>query len=210
MENKNIAFYENENLWTITLNSKKPEHIWNLLWNELSIKLNWSILELWSWTWVYFDFLKNSEKLTSIELTDINKEILKSKGYSEVIKHDLNIYPYPIEDNSCDFILFSHVIEHLYSPILALNECFRILKPGGILLLWVPNSDSKIYNNWDFEWHYYAMNYKWWNFLLKQSWFSVEKMYVNWLIFNNKTYLKLLQPFFKFVWLDPWFICKKI
>jgi hypothetical protein len=83
------------------------------------------------------------------------------------------------------------------------------LKPGWILLLGVPNSDSKIYNNWDFEWHYYAMNYKWWDYVIKKSWFIVSKMYVNWVLNSNRSYLRLMQPFFRFLWLDPWFICKK-
>jgi predicted SAM-dependent methyltransferase len=79
---------------------------------------------------VYYDFIKNSSSLTSIELTDTNIKILKEKGYKNILKHDLNIFPYPFEDNSFDFILYSHVVEHLYSPVLSLDECFRILKPG--------------------------------------------------------------------------------
>ncbi|MDD5213793.1 MAG: class I SAM-dependent methyltransferase [Candidatus Gracilibacteria bacterium] len=209
IENKNISFYENEELGTIQLNTKTPEHMWSVLAEELKTYLNGDSLEIGSGTGVYYEYLKNSKSLTSIELTDVNIKHLKAKGYNNIIKHDLNNYPYPFEDNSFDFILFSHVLEHLYSPVLALTECHRILKPGGILLLGVPNCDTKIYNNWDFEGHYYAMNYKGWEYIIKKTGFNINKTYFNGLLSSNKTYLKLMQPFFKFLGLDPWFICKK-
>ncbi|MGQ9663602.1 MAG: FkbM family methyltransferase [Kiritimatiellia bacterium] len=41
----------------------------------------------------------------------------------------------PLADNSVDFILFAHVIEHLYHPIQILRELVRVLKPGGKILL---------------------------------------------------------------------------
>jgi len=209
MENKNIAYYEDKDKGTAVLNAKTPEHIWNVLNDDLKSSLSWDILEIWSGTWVYYEFLKNAKSLTGVELTDINIKLLKQKWYKNIIKHDLNNYPYPFEDNSFDFILFSHVLEHLYSPILALNECYRILKPNGILLLWVPNCDTKIYNNWDFEWHYYALNYKGWKYILEKTWFKIDKMYVNGLLSSNKFYLKVMQPVFRFLWLDPSFICRK-
>src|SRR5208283_3291897 len=41
----------------------------------------------------------------------------------------------PIPDNSMDLVLMAHVIEHLYQPIQILQDAFRVLKPGGKLLL---------------------------------------------------------------------------
>lgn len=38
-----------------------------------------------------------------------------------------------------DFVLLSHMLEHTANPILVLNECKRILKPGAVLLLVLPN-----------------------------------------------------------------------
>ncbi|MBT3642968.1 methyltransferase domain-containing protein [archaeon] len=54
-------------------------------------------------------------------------------------KHfDLNTFPYPFKENSIDFILISHVLEHLEDPIKVLKECHRILKLNGELQVEVP------------------------------------------------------------------------
>jgi SAM-dependent methyltransferase len=41
-----------------------------------------------------------------------------------------------------DAVTMSHVIEHLPDPVRTLQECARILKPGGRLILWTPNTSS--------------------------------------------------------------------
>jgi 2-polyprenyl-3-methyl-5-hydroxy-6-metoxy-1,4-benzoquinol methylase len=44
-----------------------------------------------------------------------------------------------ITENGFDLIIFSHVLEHLRNPIEALEKTMRLLKPGGILIVAVPN-----------------------------------------------------------------------
>lgn len=44
--------------------------------------------------------------------------------------------------NSFDCIIMSQVLEHLYSPKLALQRCYQLLRPGGLLLIAVPKFDS--------------------------------------------------------------------
>lgn len=56
--------------------------------------------------------------------------------------HDLNEFPYPFKDNSVDFILASHILEHLKEPEKFFGEIWRILKPEGILKIKVPHKDS--------------------------------------------------------------------
>jgi len=48
----------------------------------------------------------------------------------------------PAEDNSADFILSSHVIEHVPNPIAAFLEWQRVIKPGGYVVMIVPLPDA--------------------------------------------------------------------
>jgi ubiquinone/menaquinone biosynthesis C-methylase UbiE len=50
-----------------------------------------------------------------------------------------SILEIPFEDNSFDIVVSSEVIEHTPDPKKALKELYRVLKPGGTLVLSVPN-----------------------------------------------------------------------
>jgi SAM-dependent methyltransferase len=53
-----------------------------------------------------------------------------------------------IPDRSLDFIIASHFLEHCENPLRTLRNHFRTLKPGGRLLLAIPNSAYP--GSWDF------------------------------------------------------------
>lgn len=55
------------------------------------------------------------------------------------LKLDLNIYPYPFEEGSIDYILAEHILEHMDSPINFIKEMHRLLKVGGVLKIKVPH-----------------------------------------------------------------------
>lgn len=55
------------------------------------------------------------------------------------VVHDLNMIPYPFEDNSIDIIEVFHVLEHLDKPFVVMKEFQRILKVGGTLHVKVPH-----------------------------------------------------------------------
>lgn len=46
-----------------------------------------------------------------------------------------------IEDETFDFVYSSHTLEHLFKPQLALKNWWRVLKPGGYLILYLPDRD---------------------------------------------------------------------
>ncbi|MCB0378622.1 MAG: methyltransferase domain-containing protein [Bdellovibrionales bacterium] len=56
-------------------------------------------------------------------------------------KADLNL-DIPLASESQDVITALEVIEHLENPRQLVRECFRLLKPGGYLLLSTPNNES--------------------------------------------------------------------
>lgn len=49
---------------------------------------------------------------------------------------------FPAIDNSFDVVFFNHVLEHIRMDEKALSEVYRILKPGGMLVLGVPNEGA--------------------------------------------------------------------
>lgn len=50
---------------------------------------------------------------------------------------DLN-FSMPYDDESFDTVLSSDVIEHLWNPIGVMNEFWRVLRPGGVIVLGTP------------------------------------------------------------------------
>ncbi|MEO6453267.1 MAG: methyltransferase domain-containing protein, partial [Ginsengibacter sp.] len=60
-----------------------------------------------------------------------------------VISHDLS-QGIPFKDNTFDMIYHSHVLEHFSKSdgVKFVNECFRVLKPGGILRVAIPDLEQ--------------------------------------------------------------------
>lgn len=60
------------------------------------------------------------------------------------IVHDLDVFPYPIEDSSFDQILLQDVIEHVGEPIRVFEELHRIARPGARIQLRTPHFSSAL------------------------------------------------------------------
>lgn len=61
------------------------------------------------------------------------------------VAHDLNLLLWPWPDETFDKIIARAVLEHLdIDLVTSLNECWRILKPGGIVYLKLPYWDSDL------------------------------------------------------------------
>lgn len=45
----------------------------------------------------------------------------------------------PFHDHALDYVIASHVLEHVANPVAALAEWYRVLRPGGIIYLVVPD-----------------------------------------------------------------------
>lgn len=46
-----------------------------------------------------------------------------------------------VEDNTFDFVHSSHCLEHLHSPTVSLTNWLRIVKPGGYVVVTIPEED---------------------------------------------------------------------
>ncbi len=49
----------------------------------------------------------------------------------------------PFEDNQYDIILCNHVLEHIPNDTKAMQELYRVLKPGGMAILQIPQDLSR-------------------------------------------------------------------
>lgn len=70
----------------------------------------------------------------------INVDIESHKGVDLLC--DLGKYPLPFKDNSIEYILCSHLIEHLEDPLEFMLELYRICKNSAIIDIYVPHFSS--------------------------------------------------------------------
>ena len=73
-------------------------------------------------------------KLDSFKLNKFTLDYI-SEGDKFIDAHDLS----SIDDCCVDFYASSNMLEHCVSPLLVLREAYRVLKPGGHMLLIVPH-----------------------------------------------------------------------
>ncbi len=59
------------------------------------------------------------------------------------LKFDFEKYPYPIKDNTYDYIHSGRVLEHLDKPDKVLLELWRICKPNAIIDVIVPSYNNR-------------------------------------------------------------------
>jgi SAM-dependent methyltransferase len=100
---------------------------------------------------------QNSIKLLHVAPEKILQKAFRNSNKIQYINGDLNpltadkkidITDINFEDNSFDFIICNHVLEHVKDDKKAMSELFRVLKPGGEAILQVPISK---YNKDTFE-----------------------------------------------------------
>lgn len=46
-----------------------------------------------------------------------------------------------VMDESYDFVIFNHVIEHVANPVRVVEELFRVVRPGGLVVLSAPDKN---------------------------------------------------------------------
>lgn len=58
-----------------------------------------------------------------------------------------NIYQLPFPDSIFDAVILSEVLEHIDDDVAGLKEAYRVLKPGGVAVITVPNANYPFW--WD-------------------------------------------------------------
>jgi len=100
----------------------------------------------------YLDYSRRiairQSKDDGLALIDLGGRLNSWGGFKTVDLFDADIIAdlnnnWPFADKSVGVIRASHILEHLASPIHTMNEAYRILAPGGWLLVDVPSTDGR-------------------------------------------------------------------
>lgn len=78
-----------------------------------------------------------AKETIGMDMLQQNIEAIRAKGMV-AIQGDLN-QQFPLSDDHVDLVIASHVIEHVSDTDLFVEECFRVLRPGGRLIVATPN-----------------------------------------------------------------------
>ena len=80
---------------------------------------------------------------TNLHLVDIEKQfqLPDMSGY-QFYRTDLNFEPLPFTDGFADCVILNSTVEHLENHYFVIREGARVLKPGGTLLVTIPNIHS--------------------------------------------------------------------
>lgn len=81
-------------------------------------------------------FLKRFKQLENLDYTTTDLE-------SPIADVKADICKLPFTDNSYDIILCNHVLEHIPDDTKAMQELFRVLKPGGFGVFQIPQDLSR-------------------------------------------------------------------
>ncbi len=71
----------------------------------------------------------------------VNCDLHPLPGVDQVM--NLDVFPWPFDDESVSQIVASHVFEHVASPVEFVLECWRVLRPGGRLTIQCPHYTSE-------------------------------------------------------------------
>lgn len=124
------------------LNEIRVGELHNVINNLPSNAKHLNLIEIGSGTGIQLKYLKKYFKsVVGLEIEQSNYDNTENQN---IIFYDgANI---PINDSSYDIIFSSHVMEHIVNFESYNAELERILKPDGICIHLVPNSNWKFYN----------------------------------------------------------------
>ncbi|HEV2423307.1 MAG TPA: class I SAM-dependent methyltransferase [Terriglobia bacterium] len=85
------------------------------------------------------------------------REARRRLGADRILAEDLSAAVLP--DAQFDVITFWDVLEHLPDPVAALRQSFRLLRPGGLLLVRAPNLASYLARRFGGDWYELSLPY---------------------------------------------------
>jgi SAM-dependent methyltransferase len=151
IDNTNIErFYQNESLYSgesgFGIGGSTPADLnrynkYIEILDSISISKEASITDVGCAKGGFLAFLKQHgfSNLKGVEIDQKCVEYARNHFELDVATGTVTSLPY--NDGSIDLLIYNHVLEHLYDPLLALAEANRVLKDDGIVFVEVPNAD---------------------------------------------------------------------
>lgn len=186
MENKKLNEYL-ENYTTYFANRNEDnERVYNtinklLKFNNKEPLLNKKILDLGSGDKAFYNVCLNK----GIDISEIDG--------STGIDFEKDLLPY--KDECFEVVMFTAIIEHLWSANLVLSEINRILKKNGLVIIITPNITYAIKNFYNDPTHVHPYNPISLSKILKMNRFKENKVYP-WLVNKSINYWKIPFKFF--------------
>jgi 2-polyprenyl-3-methyl-5-hydroxy-6-metoxy-1,4-benzoquinol methylase len=106
-----------------------------------TLRLNGDLLEFGAGTGNLAKQLASFHTGGTMTCTDIRPRPDSLPSNISWLEADLN-HPIPVPDHSFDGIISTEVIEHLENPRAVFREFYRLLRPGGALIVTTPNQES--------------------------------------------------------------------
>ena len=85
--------------------------------------------------------------VTGIDISTVAVERTKAKNIN-AIQYDFDCKRLPFKNDEFDYIIADSAIEHFFCYKDVVNECVRVLKPGGKFILSLPNIGHWRYRLW--------------------------------------------------------------
>lgn len=135
--------------WVVELPCYYPEHRleWNLVLEELAtIGRKVAILEVGCGSGVFLNKIADLPNVTAagIDLTESAIQQCKKQSLNAIVSDLRNYIESPPANlpKKFDFIVGSHVLEHVNNPVEMLRDCFNLLHPEGSVLMSLPLSPN--------------------------------------------------------------------
>lgn len=99
----------------------------------------------------YLNYYRTVSKVRLVGL-ELEANIIRKASANVGLLPDItltqgNIYALPFPDNYFDGVILSEILEHIEDDVRGLKEVWRVLKPGGVVAITVPNANYPFW--WD-------------------------------------------------------------
>lgn len=149
---------------------------YGFLWEQLSKNEPGIHLDYGAYNGFVLSMLSKSQVIHRGEGVDLNREIVESSQSSLPENIQLQLITkgkaLPFSDKSFDSISILDVIEHVYDQDAILGELYRVLKPGGLLIVTAPKHNILSFldtgnikfrfptlHKWYYQYRYSKMDY---------------------------------------------------